>query len=165
MSKLITLPDKICPVCGKAFNRRLMPNGRLQTVKHFKNQTHCSRTCGNTREVLTKHGYSWRARKHLKQSCEACGYEKKLQAHHIDQDKTNNDPDNIQTLCKHCHDFWHTMAKRIGKEVAGRMPPLVGGKQSQTSEEWLMAWPLGFTDSKHWATVKSRSKRQSRGNC
>ena len=39
-----------------------------------------------------------------------------------------------------------------------------GGKLNPTWVEWLMAWPLGFTDSKHWATVKSRSKRQSRGN-
>jgi hypothetical protein len=29
--------------------------------------------------------------------------------------------------------------------------------------EWLMAWPLGFTALKHWATAKSRSKRRSPG--
>ncbi|MCC6475149.1 MAG: HNH endonuclease [Burkholderiales bacterium] len=60
----------------------------------------------------------------MKKKCEACGYARALQAHHIDQDNSNNEPENIQTLCKHCHDFWHTTAKRIGKMVAGRMPRL-----------------------------------------
>ena len=73
---------------------------------------------------LTKHGFSWRARKHLKPKCEACGHPYRLQAHHINQDIRDNRPENIQTLCKHCHDFWHTTAKRRGKTVAGRMPCL-----------------------------------------
>ena len=77
----------------------------------FMKRRFCSLSCANTRTDLTKHGYSWRARKHLKKKCEACGYARALQAHHIDQDKAHNEPENIQTLCKHCHDFWHTTAK------------------------------------------------------
>jgi hypothetical protein len=38
-----------------------------------------------------------------------------------------------------------------------------GGKLNPMWVEWLMGWPLGWTDSKHWATVKSRSKRQQPG--
>lgn len=65
-----------------------------------------------------------RARKHRKSACEACGYTKRLTVHHCDQDQTNNDPSNLQTLCSHCHDFWHATAKRLGKTVAGKMPCL-----------------------------------------
>ena len=71
--------------------------------------------------LLTKNAYSWRAKKHLKTACEACGSTKKMVTHHIDQDRTNNDPDNIQTLCKTCHDFFHQTAKRNGKHPAGKM--------------------------------------------
>ena len=99
-------------------------NGRLEDLSVFMKRRFCSLSCANTRTDLTKHGYSWRARKHLKKKCEACGYARALQAHHIDQDKAHNEPENIQTLCKHCHDFWHTTAKRIGRTVAGRMPRL-----------------------------------------
>jgi hypothetical protein len=38
-----------------------------------------------------------------------------------------------------------------------------GGSLSPPWVEWLMAWPLGWTASKHWATVKSHYKRPSRG--
>ncbi|HKS67551.1 MAG TPA: HNH endonuclease [Candidatus Acidoferrales bacterium] len=125
MPGLKVFPDKICKTCGAAFNRRMMPNGRLQDVKLFLAQEHCSRTCGNSRKELKPKSYLWRARKHRKDACEACGYTKRLTVHHCDQDQTNNDPANLQTLCSHCHDFWHATAKRLGKTVAGRMVCLV----------------------------------------
>lgn len=115
--------DKFCECCGKVMQRKRY-SGRLEDLSAFTRRRFCSLSCANTRVDLTKHGYSWRARKHLKKKCEACGYAKALQAHHIDQDRSNNVPQNIQTLCKHCHDFWHTTAKRTGRTVAGRMPPL-----------------------------------------
>lgn len=117
-------PKKFCECCGKEMQRKRY-GGRLEDLSAFLKRRFCCLTCANTRTDLTKHGYSWRARKHLKKSCEVCGYTMALHAHHVDQDNTNNDPLNIQTLCEHCHNFWHTMAKRIKKTVAGRMPPLV----------------------------------------
>lgn len=48
-----------------------------------------------------------KARKHKKGSCEHCGFtpENKglLDVDHIDGDRSNNDPSNLQTLCKPCH--------------------------------------------------------------
>jgi len=96
----------------------------LEDLTAFNKRRFCSLSCANTREILTKHGYSWRARKHLKASCEACGETRWLQAHHVDQDITNNQPGNIQTLCKWCHNFHHATAKRLGLTVAGRMASL-----------------------------------------
>jgi hypothetical protein len=116
--------SKFCEACGAEFFRSRFGE-RLEDLTVFNKRKFCSLSCANTRKVLTKHGYSWRARKHLKTSCEACGYRHKLEAHHIDQDKTNNQPENIQTLCSFCHDFWHTMQKRLGRSIAGRMPSLV----------------------------------------
>lgn len=145
---------KFCECCGEAMQRKRF-NGRLEDLSAFMNRRFCSLSCANTRTDLTKHGYSWRARKHLKKQCEACGYTRALQAHHIDQDKTNNEPENIQTLCKHCHDFWHTTAKRIGRTVAGRMPRLA----------WLMGWPLGWTDLEPLATDKYLNAQPKRGVC
>ena len=115
---------KYCECCGEGMQRKRF-KGRLEDLSAFTRRRFCSLSCANTRTDLTKHGYSWRARKHLKKKCEACQTEKSLQAHHIDQDNTNNEPENIQTLCKHCHDFWHTTARRTGKTVAGKMPSLV----------------------------------------
>lgn len=115
---------KPCAVCGTPMSRK-RSGERLEDLSVFTKRRFCSLSCANTRTVLTAHGYSWRARKHLKPSCEACGSARSLEAHHVDQEKSNNQPENIQTLCSPCHDFWHAMAKRVGRAVAGKMPPLV----------------------------------------
>lgn len=117
-------PEKYCEHCGVKLERKVF-NGRLEDLSVFRRRKYCSLTCANSKkQSLTKHGYSWRARKFLKISCEACGHPYSLQAHHIDQDITHNDESNIQTLCKHCHDFWHATQKRRGRAIAGKMPRL-----------------------------------------
>ncbi len=125
-------PKKSCEHCGIPLARKIF-NGRLEDLSSFLRRKYCSLTCANSKKTrLTKHGYSWRARKHLKTTCEACDQETSLIAHHIDQDISNNPPQNIQTLCKHCHDFWHSTAKRLGYAIAGRMPQLrhTGNRES-----------------------------------
>ncbi len=46
-------------------------------------------------------------RKHLKEMCQRCGFKAlfpcQLDIDHIDDDFTNNDPSNLQTLCANCH--------------------------------------------------------------
>lgn len=119
-------PKKSCEHCGVALVRKMF-GPTLEDRGAFLRRKFCSLTCANSkRGPLTKHGYSWRARKHLKTACEACGHTRSLHAHHVDQNPANNGPSNIQTLCKHCHDFWHTTQKRRGWSTAGRMPSLIG---------------------------------------
>ena len=40
-----------------------------------------------------------------------------------------------------------------------------GGSLNPPFVEWLMAFPLGFTVSRHWVMPKSPCKPQSHGNC
>lgn len=46
-------------------------------------------------------------RKHIKDKCEKCGFVPEhicqLDVDHIDQNKSNNDPCNLMTLCANCH--------------------------------------------------------------
>lgn len=149
MQRVVEKP-KSCGNCGQAIFRSRYGK-RLEDLSAFNRRKFCSISCANTKMELTKHGYSWRARKHLRTSCEACGTERWLEAHHINQDRTNNQAENIQTLCSPCHDFWHATAKRVGREVAGRMPSLVSPMES----------PLGWTDCGPSATPSSRKFRKS----
>lgn len=122
-------PKKFCLHCGVELLRQKFGN-RLEDRGSFLRRKYCSLTCANSKKgILTKHGYSWRARKHLKKACEACGHTKSLQAHHINQNIRNNKPINIQTLCRHCHNFWHALQKRLGWTIAGKMPFLGVGKK------------------------------------
>lgn len=115
--------SKPCERCGSLMLRKRYGE-RLEDLTVFYKRRFCSLSCANTKKTLTKHGYSWRARKHLQLSCEACGERRQLHAHHVDQTKSNNDPSNIQTLCKWCHNFLHATAKRLGRPLAGRMVSL-----------------------------------------
>lgn len=45
--------------------------------------------------------------------CDACGYDKHpeiLEAHHIDENRRNNHPDNLRMLCRNCHAETHFLA-------------------------------------------------------
>ena len=41
--------------------------------------------------------------------CEQCGSTKNLLIHHRDHDRTNNKRENLQVLCKKCHQKHHTV--------------------------------------------------------
>jgi hypothetical protein len=154
-------PMKICKTCGTELTRKRM-NGRLEDNGVFNRRKFCSLSCANTRETVTKHGYSYRARKHLKALCEACQTKSDLEAHHIDQNRANNHPSNIQTLCSQCHDFWHATCKRLGRTVAGRMACLVPPTESKT--EWISCAPSATPSSRRSPPRSSvrRSTRESR---
>ena len=129
---------KFCLQCGKPMERKRF-NGRLEDMGVFKRRKYCSLSCANTK-IRPSHWstYHWRARKHIKSSCEACGSMVYLHAHHVDGELKNNLPENIQTLCVYCHNFLHATADRLGWIQPGRLPPL---------PEW--------TDLKHSETPSS----------
>lgn len=73
----------------------------------------------------------WTATKcFIKEKCDICGIDKRLQIHHLDKDITNNIKENLLTLCVECHNLYHsknpkrkkmvfdkiTMIKKIGEE-------------------------------------------------
>ena len=57
---------------------------------------------------------------------------------------------------------WALLKKNTTIEEARQMGAGNGGKLNPMWVEWLMGWPLGWTNSKQSETVKSRSKSQSR---
>lgn len=46
-------------------------------------------------------------RQHIKSHCERCSSQRNLVVHHIDRERTNNDPDNLETICRSCHHAEH----------------------------------------------------------
>lgn len=56
-------------------------------------------------------------RNHLKDVCEICGFcpndDCQLDIHHLDEDKTNNEPSNLQTVCANCHRDLKHVAPRL----------------------------------------------------
>lgn len=50
--------------------------------------------------------------------CEICGYhpffKRALQVHHRDEDKSNNSPENLMTVCSNCHAELHGFLHEVG---------------------------------------------------
>lgn len=111
-------PDivRYCEVCGTKIVRRKRPSG-LEKYKQFVTRRTCSSPecrAALLRGPRTKAGFgasksslSRYAREHLKDACDICGTTEQLEAHHRDEDRTNNTADNIATLCKPCHLWLH----------------------------------------------------------
>jgi len=64
------------------------------------------------------------------EECEACGFSKDLETHHIDWNHENDHPDNLQTLCKYCH----MQAHKLGKPEFERMLELVNFNPAYKAE-------------------------------
>jgi 5-methylcytosine-specific restriction endonuclease McrA len=78
-------PRPLCG-CGKPVTYH------SKTIKGFKVW---KTGCGNC---------EYHAKKNRKDYCENCGGTKKLQIDHIDGNRSNNNPKNLKTLCRSCHD-------------------------------------------------------------
>ena len=67
-------------------------------------------------------------RTYIKESCERCGSKRFLVVHHRDHDRQNNDPRNLETLCKSCHQKEHEVWKNFTKGI-------VRSSENKESEE------------------------------
>src|SRR3990167_6524534 len=123
-------PKKFCAYCAVRLSRKRFGKTRtLESMNIFRRRKFCSLTCAGLSRaqpgpILTKAGWHYRARKLRKEACEACGKMTSLHAHHSNGNRNENTEANIQTLCIHCHKFWHDTLSRLGLPIAGKMPAL-----------------------------------------
>lgn len=85
----------LCLCCGKELKKR--------------QQKWCSRYCKGKVRLIKFRAMQLREiyRPHKKDKCELCGFVPvhscQLDVDHIDGNRNNNDPSNLQTLCSNCH--------------------------------------------------------------
>lgn len=101
---------RYCGYCQKPMERKRHSNGELQSWAEYNRQKYCNRECMKAAfKAKPKHGVSWmtvhyHARNLLPNGfCEICGSEKNVDVHHKDSNPQNNNPDNLQRLCRSCH--------------------------------------------------------------
>lgn len=53
----------------------------------------------------------------MKDACERCGSTELLLVHHRDRNRSNNDLENLETLCKRCHQIEHRCWENFTKGI------------------------------------------------
>lgn len=108
---------KVCLICKNTFY--LNPRLGLNWAKKTNRGRFCSRGCyyiyrkgmrvapetefkKGQKPVNFKTGI-WGYRKFLKEECFNCQSTKNLIVHHLDQNRNNNNPENLRTVCAKCH--------------------------------------------------------------
>lgn len=110
-AKKLGIPNK-----GKGyFNVGRTPWNKGKTEiddKRVANQANALRTYhhdGDSIEKILKEDTS-RYQKYIKSSCEICGATKDLEVHHKDKNHSNNNPNNLITVCRSCHQKVHNQS-------------------------------------------------------
>ncbi len=107
-------PEKFCAHCGTLMERKRFKSGVLESLLHFGRRKFCNQACmakafdarpSTTTEWSTTH---YHARKAIPLGpCERCGAPQAKDVHHRDHDHTNNDPKNLERICRSCHTKEH----------------------------------------------------------
>lgn len=108
-------PEKYCLYCNKKLERKRLPNGDLEYLKHFNARKYCDQQCmaDMFRGRKKTSDPSWytaheRARRiKVADKCEICGSTQNVDVHHIDCDWKNNEINNLQAVCRSCHNKIH----------------------------------------------------------
>lgn len=98
-----------------------------------KSSRHCSLLCHNraTAKEIDRTGENnpgWKGgiqtyRKFKKNNCERCGTTDKLIVHHKDENRYNNVLDNLETLCRRCHQIHHRCWENLPNPSSGQRQP------------------------------------------
>lgn len=99
-----------CAYCGKEIYR-----SAAEIEKNKSGYFYCSHNCGNRHKNIVRLNsgewdntlnYRLKAMTKYAHECMACGWdedERILEVHHIDENRSNNDIDNLSILCPTCH--------------------------------------------------------------
>lgn len=92
----------MCQKCGE-FHCQATGKSKLGFTKYKKLCSSCHKAKYNQSKNGRQMGYTL----YKKDTCEICGFVPvnrcQLDVDHIDGDKTNSNPNNLQTLCANCH--------------------------------------------------------------
>jgi len=115
------VPNVTCVYCGKPFYKSLSKFANSKSGLFFCCRKHkdLAQRIGGIAEIQPPHyksgKYSYRkiAFRAHPHKCNRCGWDKHkgvLIVHHVDRDRSNNDPSNLEITCPTCHGVEHFLA-------------------------------------------------------
>lgn len=108
---------KRCAYCGKIMEIAKLKNGYLESASQYNRKKYCNRDC--MKKAFRKdetESVSWsNMHRHARMiippaNCKICGSATNVDVHHKDGNYLNNSPENLQRLCRSCHNLQHRKA-------------------------------------------------------
>ena len=153
-------PHRCCEHCGNKLERKPLPCGDLESLIHFNRRKFCNRLCMAAAFDLRHSpevGWStahYHARKAVPDgSCNRCGKQDAMDVHHKDGNHLNNSPENLERICRSCHNLAH---RRIALCVICGAPQKGLGyceKHYQRFKKW--GDPLAVKTNQHAPVTQS----------
>ena len=110
-------PLKHCEHCKKKLERKRFASGVLESLLHFTRRKFCNSTCMASafdQRHSPEVGWStahYHARKVVPAGCcNRCGKPDAKDVHHKDWNHLNNSPENLERICRSCHNREHKQA-------------------------------------------------------
>jgi hypothetical protein len=140
---------KECERCSTEF----IFEGRIKT-KTYERAKFCSRSCANNRQEWWNDNathYRTIALRHWNHECVICGFDKIVAIHHIDENRSNNNPLNLIPLCPNHHEMVHSKWKEdvvplIEQAVENKWGLGANGNTPLLQGEVKGSIPLGSTN-------------------
>ena len=100
---------KYCLNCGKQLTRRKSPCGWVESHVMFSKRKYCNNHCQREHQCKAVKASASRMRAHSMafNKCMRCGKIGRMDVHHKDENPLNNNPSNLETLCRSCHLLVH----------------------------------------------------------
>ena len=102
---------RMCPKCLRVNKINSVMQARKKRIPTTEIGVGSGRSSKNINRELTCNTYT----KVRKDICELCGSTKYLLVHHKDHNTNNNTLENLQTLCKRCHQEHHCLRDELGR--------------------------------------------------
>lgn len=107
-------PVRYCAECAKKLERKRLPSGDLESLHHFNRRKFCDQRCmaaSFDRRHSQDVGWStahYHARKIVPMGpCSRCAKPQAHDVHHKDGNHLNNSPENLERICRSCHNLVH----------------------------------------------------------
>lgn len=121
--------NKLVPICGisrhekccylNPINLKPCPNCQ-KPIKNYNTSLTCGYSCSNTLFRTGRANGSWKDSVyrttcflHHTKECVVCKENLIVEVHHLDEDNSNNSPDNLIPLCPTHHKYWHSRHKHL----------------------------------------------------
>lgn len=153
-------PERYCEYCGNQLERKREKDGDLESLLHFGRRKYCGRVCMakafDQREDPNPTDWSGaheRARRIVHPGpCSMCGSPNASDVHHKNGTWTDNSPENLERICRSCHNKIHQPRKAC--TICGKPQKGLGYCDKHYQRFKKYGDPLMFKRNQHTIAVR-----------